>query len=555
MLPAFLSRESANITGAALVIGIAAFASRLLGVFRERLLVGRFGVGADLDAYYAAFQVPNIVYNFLILGVLSAAFIPVFVDLWQNHRDDAWRFANTVLHVTAGVMGVLSVIVFITAPVLVRAVAPGFSDSVSAEVAALTRILVISIFLFSLSNVFGSVLNAQKRFVAVSVAPLLYNISIIVGVLIAHDVRTVAWAVVVGAAAHLVLQILVAVSVGWRWAPVLKLRSPGVGTFFRLFVPRMWGVDISQVSVFLGTMIGSGLAVGSVALFNLATNIAIVPVAIFGYAYAIAAFPPLTESLARRDREEFIRVFAGTARQILFFLMPIGLWTIVLRAHIVRLIIGTRQLSWDDTRLAAAAVALFAITLCMQGMAPLLTRAFYAMKNTWIPVLVSAGAMVVFVLTAIGTLYLFGHDPEWTRSFAGLLRLSDVPDVRMLALPLAYSVAASFQVVVLGVLLRRRFGSFGGRHVARAAGTMLAATLLGALAAYGGLQASAGLADARTYMGVLIQFVFSALLGAAVYLMAAVSLKVPEAEVVLQAVKRRMIRITKPLGVGEGERL
>ncbi len=555
MIGKLLSRETTSITGAALLLGAASLASRVLGVLRERLLVGSFGVGPQLDAYYAAFQVPNMVYNLLVLGTLSVAFIPVFTVLWQKREQDAWRFADSVLTATALAMGALAAAVTLCAQPLTDVLLPGFAPETRLLTAELTRILALSVFLFSLSNVFGSVLNARKRFLAVAAAPLVYNAAIIAGILTGQDVRGVAWFVVAGAALHLCVQAAAALHVGWRVRPSLMFSGAAFRDFLKLFVPRIWGVDITQVSVFVGTAIGSTLASGSVALFNLATNIAVVPVAVFGYPFAIAAFPTLTDSLARHDREGFVRAFGAAGRQIVFFLLPAGFLTIVLRAQIVRLIIGTRQLSWDDTRLAAAALAVFALTLFIQGLAPLFSRAFYAMKNTWIPVLVSGLAVAVNVALAWGFPAFLAADGPAVDTLVRLLRLEDIADLRMLALPLAFSAAAGVQVVALAIVLRFRFGSFGGRRLALSATKVLAASLLAAVAAYGGLQAAETFAQTRTYLGLFTQFVVAAGLGGAVYMLAALAFKTEEAELFLAAAHKRVMRITRPLGVGEGERL
>lgn len=555
MIGRLLSRESTSMTGAALLLGAASLASRVLGVLRERLLVGNFGVGPELDAYYAAFQLPNIVYNLLVLGTLSVAFIPVFVGLWQKRQDEAWRFANTVLNATMLVMGLLAVAVWFAAPALTAFYLPGFSPQTRALTAELTRILVASIFLQALSHAVASVLNAQRRFIAGAMAPLLYNAAIIAGLALGFGVRGVAWCVVAGSALHLLTQTAAAARIGWHYRAACAWRMPAMREFLKLFVPRIWGVDISQMSVFVGTAVGSLLASGSVALFNLATNIAVVPVAVFGYPFAIAAFPTLTEALARKDREAFVNAFGAAGRQIVFFLLPVGFLTVVLRAHIVRLIIGTRQLSWDDTRLAAAALALFAATLFLQGLAPLFSRAFYAMKNTWIPVLVSGAATATNVALAWGLPAVIAARGPVADAVVRAFRLEGVADARMLALPVAFSAAAAVHVVALAVVLRMRFGSFGGRRLASSAAKVLAASLLAATAAYAGLQAAEVFAQSRTYAGLLAQFLVAAGLGGAVYLVAALVLKTEEAELFLAAAHRRVLRITRPLGIGEGERL
>lgn len=555
MITKLLSRESASMTGAALLIGAASLLSRVLGVVRERLLVGTFGVGPELDAYYAAFQVPNMVYNLLVLGTLSVAFIPVFVGLREKEERAAWDFANGVLNLTVLAMGLLGALVALFARPLTALAVPGFPPEQQALVAELSRILALGIVFFAISNVFGSVLNARKRFLAVALAPLIYNLSIILGLAVTRDVHGTVWSAAIGAGLHAVIQCAAASGAGWRYAPTLGLRTAAMRGFLRLFFPRIWGIDISQVSVFVGTVIGSALAAGSVALFNVANNIQTVPVAVFGYAFAIAAFPGLTEALARRDKAGFVQSFGAAARQVVFFLLPIGFLTVVLRAHVVRLIIGTRELSWDDTRLAAAALALFALTLFLQGLAPLFSRAFYAMKNTWIPVLVSAVAVSVNITLAYGFLWFLARDGVWVDALITALRLEGIADVRVLALPLAFSTAVAVQVLTLAVVLRVRFGSFGGRRLALSGAKMLAASVAAGLAAYGGLLAAETLAQTRTALGLLGQFTVAAGMGMVAYLLAAVALRTEEAELFLAAARKRVMRITRPVGVGEGERL
>ena len=167
-----LSAEQKTITAAALLIGASSLLSRLLGVVRERLLVGTFGVGDTLDAYYAAFQIPNFLFNLLILGTLSAAFIPVFTVYLEEKRNEAWRIAASVLNITILVMGGLSVVLYAATPGLVRLVAPGF-DGEKLELASdLTRLMLLSPFLFSISAVFGGILTSFRRFLVLSLAPL-----------------------------------------------------------------------------------------------------------------------------------------------------------------------------------------------------------------------------------------------------------------------------------------------------------------------------------------------------------------------------------------------
>ena len=560
-----LSAEQKTITAAALLIGASSLLSRLLGVVRERLLVGTFGVGDTLDAYYAAFQIPNFLFNLLILGTLSAAFIPVFTVYLEEKRNEAWRIAASVLNITILVMGGLSVVLYAATPGLVRLVAPGF-DGEKLELASdLTRLMLLSPFLFSISAVFGGILTSFRRFLVLSLAPLLYNASIIGGIVFLaprYGIHGVALGVVVGAGLHALVQIPVAASLGFRFNMALDFTHRGVREIGRLFLPRIFGIDITQISLLVGTIIGSTLAVGSVALFNLATNIEMVALGVFGIPFAVAAFPALSAAAARKSKSDFLQAFSSTARQILFFLLPISAMTVVLRAQVVRLIIGTRQISWDDTRLAAAALALFALTLVFQGLTPLLSRSFYALKNTWTPVAVSGVSMIANVAAAYGFLGWLARDlpagrkaVEPVTALQGLLRLQGIADIRMLALPLAFSVAALVQAIVLAFILRRKMKHFDGWRIAVAFVKIGASSLFAALATYAGLYVAEGLASDRTFMGLLYQTTVAAAIGIFAFFGISLFLRTEETAVFLSSLRRKLFRLPKPLGITETEEL
>lgn len=545
--------ELQSITGAAILIGASSLVSRLLGVLRERLLVGAFGVGDKLDAYYASFQAPNFLYNLLILGTLSVALIPVFVEWYEKDRREAWRIAGAVFNLTALTMGALALLLIVFAPVFTRLVAPGFSGEKFTLTVSLTRVMALSPLLFAVSSVFGSVLNARRNYLVAALAPLVYNVSIIAGIVFGaprYGVYAVAVAVTVGAAAHALLQAAAALAIGFRPASGLGLENPGVRLVGKLFFPRVWGIDISQISLLIGSVIGSTLAVGSVALFNLATNIQTVSVGVFGIPFAIAAFPIFSTALARGDRKQFLAVLSRTARQIVFFLLPLGAMTIVLRAHLIRLVIGTEKLSWNDTRLAAAALAFFAVSMFLQGLTPLFSRAFYALKNTVIPVVISGGAVLVYIGVAYGLLAFFG-DRGVSSRLVDLLRLRGVADLRMLALPVSFSIASAAQAAALVAVLRLKYGPLDGRRIAFSVVKTLAASLAALVATRLGLYLATAVFSDHTFFGILGQTVFAAALGFAAFFAIALLARSEEAVVFLTSLRRRLLRISRPLGIGE----
>ncbi len=549
------SSEQQSVTGAAILIGASSLLSRILGVFRERLLVGAFGVGDTLDAYYASFQVPNFLYNLLILGTLSVAFIPVFAEWYERDKREAWKIASGIFSMTVVVMGVCSAFIIVFAGPFTRLVAPGFAGEKLTLAISLTRLMAFSPFFFALSSVFGSLLNARKHFFAGAVAPLVYNLSIIVGISLGGatgDIRFVSWAVLIGALGHAVVQGISAVLFGFRVRQGFNVSHPGVRTVWRLFFPRIWGIDISQVSLLIGSIIGSTLVSGSVALFNLASNVEALPVSVLGTSFAIAVFPVFSQALARGDRGGFLELFSRTSRQILFFLLPVGAITIVLRAHIIRLIIGTDKLSWDETRLAAAALAFFATSLWAQGLTPLFSRAFYALKNTVVPVVISTIAVLVYIASAYSVLAYLNMNPTVSPALIGFLRLRGIEDIRMLALPFAFSLASFVQLFLLAIALRRLQGHIDGRRIAFSILKTGCGAVVALLVARAGLFLAVQFISDRTVLGVFVQAIVAFVLSIASFFIVMRLLRSEEAALFLASWKRKALKISKPLGIGDG---
>jgi putative peptidoglycan lipid II flippase len=539
------TQESKTIAGGAFLIAVSSILSRVLGLFRDRLLVSRFGVSDALDAYYASFQIPNFLFALLILGTLSVAFIPVFTEyVAKDKREDAWRMTNSILTIVGVVMGILCLALSIGASKLVPLIAPGFMGEKLELTISLTRVMMLSPFVFALSAVLTSVLNAHKRFLAASLAPLLYNASIIFGIVVLSKpfgVLGVAYGAILGAVLHLLVQLPAVVTLGWRSRFAFDTKHEGVREVGRLFLPRIFGIDISQISQFIGTAIGTTFGVGAPALFNLAMNIAAVPVGVVAIPFAMAAFPALSEAAARNDREAFRTTFSMTLRQILFFLVPLTTLAFVLRLQIVRVLIGAETLSWNDTRLSAAALALAVLTMSLQGLAPLLARSFYALKNTWIPVVISLAAMVANIIATFAIKgWLSGENG---RAAAWLwLYLFSIDDMRVLALTAAYSIASIVQVTLLFYFLRRKFGRLGASGIFRALGKYIVGAVAASWVASKILQPGAQTIDTRGLASVFMEATLASLAGFAVYLIILGLLKSEELGTLGAMVRRRMGR-------------
>ncbi|NTW75980.1 MAG: murein biosynthesis integral membrane protein MurJ, partial [Candidatus Moranbacteria bacterium] len=332
-----MNASSQTIGGAAFVIAAAGIASRLLGFLRDRLLAGRFGAGDDLDAYYAAFRIPDTLYTLLVMGALSAAFVPVFTEfLSKDKKKQAFELAAGVLEWILLVLGTLSLLAIVLAPAIVSILVPGFSPEKQAATVDLTRIMLLSPLLLGASAVFGGMLLSFRCFTAYSFAPILYNVGIIIGITLFvpfFGMMGLAWGVALGAMFHMAIQIPSVRSRGFF--PSLfhhRLRFDGpVRRVVTLMIPRTLGIAANQLSLFMTTVFASLLASGSLSIFTLASNIQSIPIGLFAVSFSLAAFPTLSFSASEKRNGEFFDTLSRTTKRILFFVVPVSMLFIVFR--------------------------------------------------------------------------------------------------------------------------------------------------------------------------------------------------------------------------------
>jgi putative peptidoglycan lipid II flippase len=407
-----------SITVAATLVAFSSLISRFLGIFRDRILAGQFGAGDTLDIYYAAFRVPDLIFNLLVLGALSAGFIPILTGLVKDFQCEgctdyedspnkkAWELVSNILNVLIAGLAVITVLGIIFAPYLMKAVAPGFSPEKQMVTANITRIMFLSPLFLGISSVLGGILQSFRRFFVYSLAPILYNLGIIAGALLFAPhwgVYGLAWGVVMGAFLHMFIQVPLAFKLGFRYRPIFNLADKNLKKIGRMMVPRTMTLGISQLNLLVMTIIASGLTAGSLTVFNFANNLHSFPAGIFGISFAIAAFP--TMSAVAFNKKKLIANFSYTVRQILFFIVPATVLLLTLRAQIVRVVFGTGRFDWQDTIATIDTLSYFAIGLFAQALIPLLIRVFYARHNSKTPFfigLVSAGVNLISAIWLSG---------------------------------------------------------------------------------------------------------------------------------------------------------
>lgn len=535
-----LNGESKTITGAALLLGAASLASRFLGVLRDRVLAGEFGAGDTLDVYYAAFRIPDLIFNLLILGALSAGFIPIFTAALTAQTDagkkEAWNIANGVINIVGVALFLLCGLFVFLSPRIIPVITPGFDAEKMSLTVTMTQIVMLSPIFLGLSNILGGILQSFKRFFVYSLAPIFYNVGIIVGALFFTQwwgIYGLAFGVVLGAVAHMLIQAPAVWQLGFRYRWIFDFANSSVRKIGKLMIPRTLGLAVSQVNLVVMTVIASTLVPGSLAVFNLANNLQYFPVGIIGISFAIAAFPLLGEFVAAGRKEEIVKSFSHTARQILFFIVPASVLFLVLRAQIVRVIFGSGSFDWEDTILTADTLAFFVVSLFAQALIPLLARFFYALQDTKTPFLIGLASVGVNILAAIFLVKPWG--------VAGLA--------------MAFSAASVLNFCLLWIFLRIKFGPLDEKNIMGSVLKISVAALLMAFVVQTMKFVIEPHVDMQTFLGVFVQGLGAGSAGLAIFAATALALGSREMNALRDAIKYKLFRVKRPIiNDGEGQR-
>jgi len=534
-----LNTQTKNITLAAFILGMASFASILLGLCRDRLLAGKFGAGDELDIYYAAFRIPDFVAMLLILSAISAAIIPVFSEYLVKSKEEAWQFTSALLNLFLVVLIFVCLgLVFFT-PYLVSLLAPGFQGEKKELTIILTRIMFLSPILLGISSIISGILQVFHRFLVTSLAPIMYNLGIIVGILFfvpKMGLAGLAWGVVLGGFFHLFIQLPAFFYAGFQYKKIFTLAHTGVQKAIKLMIPRSLGLAASQINLIIITAIASTLASGSIAVFNLANNLIYPLVGLIAVPFSTAIFPDLSLTFSKNEKTEFVRKFSSVFRQILFLIIPLSFLFFILRAQIVRIIYGTGQFGWLDTRLTAACLGLFSFGIFAQGLSLLISKTFYATQDTKTPAVIS----FITVALTLGFGFLF----VWLLGFSNIfhvfmekvLKLKDIKDISVVGLPLAFSFAGIIQFGLLLIFLKRKIGDIGLKEIWQSFQKIVLASILMVCLTYLTLGVLANWVETKTFLGIFSQTAFAAIVGGIVYLSAAWFLKVPELQGIKSAI-------------------
>ncbi|NTV22537.1 MAG: murein biosynthesis integral membrane protein MurJ [Candidatus Yonathbacteria bacterium] len=506
----FINKEFSGLHQAAYLLGAFAFISQILGLVRDRLLAHAFGAGPMLDAYYAAFRIPDLIF----IGVSSFVSLTVLIPFLAGRLDaegKATESADTFIRSVTSVFVVSVTLVcgatFFAMPILAPILAPGFTSEQMTLLISLSRILLLSPILLGLSNILGGITQTFRKFVVYAGAPVLYNLGIIIGIVLFlpyAGLSGVAWGVVFGAFLHVLIQLPVAIKEKlvpkWTLRPDINIIRDVVG----LSLPRTVALSASQFVSAALVAVASTFTAGSVAVMTFAFNLQSVPLSIIGVSYSVAAFPTLARFFSSGDTKLFARHMMTAARHIILWSLPAIVLFVMLRAQIVRVVLGSGGFDWTDTRLTAAALAVFVVSVLAQSLQLLFVRGYYAAGKTKTPLvinLVFSGITIVLV----GILsQSFSPTEGWGEVMVHLLKIADLPGTEIVVLPLAYTLGMIGNAVALWIFFDKDFYEFSLR-AERAFVEVAGASFVMGVVAYHLLNAIAPHIDMETFSGVFLQ--------------------------------------------------
>lgn len=536
-----IHREISGLHQAAYLLAVFAFLSQILGLVRDRLLAAFFGASSTLDIYYAAFRIPDFIFISVGSMVSVAVLIPFMMDRMKSGSEEGKKFLSHVFSFFFLLIVIVCAAAFFIVPSITARIFPGFEEDQLAQVVALTRIILLSPVLLGLSNLLGTLTQMYQRFFLYSLSPIVYNLGIIAGVIFLYPVFGIAglaYGVIVGAFLHLAIQIPFIVERGLFPRLRFSLDFAEIRRVLAVSLPRTFALGSDSISVMFLLSIASLLTAGSISVFSFSYNLQSVPFSIIGVSYTLAAFPILTKYYSKGERDKFLEQVITTARHIVFWTVPIATLFVVLRAQIVRTILGSGHFNWDDTRLTAAALAVFAVSLVFQNLTLLFVRAYYAAGNTRTPFFakfINAASTI-----ALGYIFMiiFNTSPAFRDFLEGTLRVRGITGTVVLALPLGWSVGELLNTAALWLVFQRDFTGFTRPILKTFAETLASSVVMGAVSYYF-LGVFDDYFDLNTLAGIFLQGLLSGLLGIATGVIVLVLLRNREAADVWQVLHKK----------------
>ncbi len=504
----FLKRITSRIdsvNGAAFLLSIFALLSQIFALFRDRLLASNFGTSSDLDVYYAAFKIPDLIFATVASIVSISVLVPLFAKKETEGHLHMKEAMNSIFTTFSLVIIFSSVIAWFLMPNIIRFLFSNFDNFYIEHTIKLSRLLLLSPLLLGFSNFFGSVVQYEKRFILYSLSPILYNIGILFGIIFFSPyfgIEGVIYGVILGALMHLCVQATFVFLSPLRPKIVFNIDWNLVLNTTKTSIPRTLALSVTSFVALFFSSFASRFGEGSVSIINLASNLQSVPLSLIGVSLSVASFPSISLSVAKNNIDKVIYKISDGLQNIIFWSIPITVIIILLRAHIVRIVLGAGYFDWSATRMSAAVLALFILSTVFQSISLFLSRSHYALGNTKLPLIGNILGGVVSVLFSFVFIYFINLKYDVLYLLATALKVSDLR-YSILFLPLVFSFGNLTSSLFLFFSLPRQYVLSIVPDVYSVSKYSIVASIFSGLTVYASLFYTSNFFDMNTFIGVV----------------------------------------------------
>jgi putative peptidoglycan lipid II flippase len=435
-----------SVSQATVIVFITYILSSVLGLVRNRVLAGVYGDSVELGIYYMSDKLPSFIYSTLVLTIITAAFIPVFTEIHKKSREKALNFTSDILSFSVLTYTFIAAIVFIFARPFSVLVSWGSLDEASLTLmASLMRIILISQLTLIISGYLSSFLHAYKRFLLPSLIPIIYNFGVIFGILFfsnSYGIYAPAIGMFLGTVGAVLIQIPLAVYFGFKYRPKIKLLTPEVRQAIKVGAPRMLAIFAQRFYILAigGFISKTYLSPSYLVVYEFANQLQTMPVNAFGVSISQALFPTMSAYAVEKQAKKVGQILNRYILRMTYFMLPIVMMFFILRIPLVRILFGGDRFSWLGTNLTAYTLAFFAISMWFQSLSMILTKVFYAFKNSKIPTIANiAGLFVSFLFWWVFAVYM---------------------ELGVWSLALAFSFGAVLNAIILFIYVKKLIGNF-----------------------------------------------------------------------------------------------
>jgi putative peptidoglycan lipid II flippase len=535
-----LNSSQNTVTGAAVILTIAVLLSRVLGLLRDRLLAGSFGASINLDVYFAAFRIPDLVYSVIFAGGVIVSLLPLFSELYSKDKEKSWDTINNILSLFTLAYIVSSILFFIFTPQIISSMVSGFDESSIQTTIALTRLIFVSVFFFGLSSIFSTILNYFNRFVSYSLAPIIYNLGIIFGIIFLSPYFGVFGAglgVIIGSILHFLIQLPSAIKCGYRYKFIVDFNNPALKEFIGLIIPRTIASSSSQVNFIVITFIASGIGAGAISVFNLSNNLRYLPIGIIGVSFATAIFPLLSKLWTESKKDEYFKEFRKVFNEVMYISFPIGVLIFVLRNEIVDIVLRTGNFGSAAATITAAALGLYFLSTAAQCLVPILLRGFFSLKDTITPTAVAIFFVLANIVLSFFFVSIFNGSNLLVTFTKIILGLDGTANFSVLGLVVAFNVGLILEFFLLFYFFYKTVGDFGIKEIFNTFLKVLFSSMVMGVAAWYLLPVLKTILG-NSFIGMSSQFVIICLVSLVIYGALTMILKMSE----IRAVKNIILK-------------